>query len=720
MKLKYMKNLANHITFGLNCLLVFLACSGKVLAIPIWLQVFGRMHPLWLHFPIVLLLMALVWNLFVQRRTGDGSASAQNETGDWILLSAAFTAAVSALTGLFLSQEQGYDADAIRWHKWTGIAVSLLALGGYGFRDWLRRSGPLALFMSGASLLAVVMAGHQGAGITHGAGFLWAPLNPPNEGRHATADDAVIFEDLVKPILEKKCISCHNNGKAKGELVMETPEQLLKGGKSGPLWDEQVAGPGLLMQRIYLPLEDKKHMPPSGKPQLTPEEIAILHHWIKSGADFTKKIKELTDTDSLKIWAQSNLKTHETTLYPFEAANEATIKKLNTNYRVITPLALGSPALSVDFFGASQFKSTQLEDLQDIKTQIVQLNLNKMPIRDEDLKSIANFENLRKLNLSFTRITGAGLTELRHLKHLKQLSLSGTGVKSAELEVLKDMPALKVLQLWNTGVSAGDLMDLQVKLPGKTLEMGFNGDTISARLSMPILENDEIQVFRQDTRVKLKHPVKGTLIRYTLDGSDPDSLSSHAYTEEGIMIDKTALLKAKAFLEGWISSDTLVQQFYKSGFIPDSVRLTYAPNPQYAGKGKKLFDDKLGDKNFKSGKWLGFRETPFEGYAYFTQPVTLSKLTFSGLLDIGSYIMPPLELQVWGGNSLSDLVLLKTMKPQQPSKVEPAVLRGFECSFNPKTVKVLKWVAKPVAKLPAWHPGKGDKGWFFVDEIFLN
>jgi hypothetical protein len=26
----------------------------------------------------------------------------------------------------------------------------------------------------------------------------------------------------------------------------------------------------------------------------------------------------------------------------------------------------------------------------------------------------------------------------------------------------------------------------------------------------------------------------------------------------------------------------------------------------------------------------------------------------------------------------------------------------------------------PVSKLPAWHPGKGDKGWVFTDEVFVN
>ncbi len=713
------KNLGYHITFGINCLLLFLAVAGKTLAIPSWLQVAGRMHPLLLHFPIVLLVIAAALSLFF-RPVQDNNSTPKDGMGDGILLAAAFTSAFSALTGLFLSQEDAYEADALAWHKWTGIAVSLLALAWYGWRLMIWRSRLFSLLLSGTSLVAVVIAGHQGASITHGEGFLTAPLQSDAKEKTLDVAQALVFEDLVKPILEKKCINCHNNQKAKGELVMETPEQLLKGGKNGPLWDLKSAHSGLLMQRIRLPLDDDKHMPPSGKPQLTSDEIAILHHWIKGGATFTQKVQELPDTDSLKIWAVARSKTNEPETYTFRAADEATIKKLNTNYRVITPLALGSPALSVDFFGASQFNAEQLKDLQPIKTQIVELNLNKMPVGDDDLKTIAGFENLRKLNLSFTRIKGQGLSELRHLKHLKQLSLSGTSVKSADVEALKDMSSLKELQLWNTGVTANDLIDLQAKLPKTTLEMGFKGDSIVARLSMPILENDEIQVFQQDTRIYLKHPVKAALLRYTLDGSDPDSLTSPAYTQEGILMDKTALLKARAFLEDWISSATLVQQFYKSGFIPDSVRLTQLPNPQYAGKGKKLFDGKLGDNNFKSGKWLGFRENPFEGYAYFEQPVTLSKVTFSSLLDIGSYIMPPLELQVWGGQSLSDLALLKTVKPQQPSKVESSVLRGFECSFGAKSIKVLKLVAKPVTKLPAWHPGKGDKGWFFVDEVFLN
>jgi hypothetical protein len=52
--------------------------------------------------------------------------------------------------------------------------------------------------------------------------------------------------------------------------------------------------------------------------------------------------------------------------------------------------------------------------------------------------------------------------------------------------------------------------------------------------------------------------------------------------------------------------------------------------------------------------------------------------------------------------------------------LKPAFLRGFECKFDPVTVKYIKIVGVTVGKLPLWHPGKGDKAWIFTDEILVN
>jgi uncharacterized membrane protein len=761
------KNIVYNTSFGLNCLLLFLVLFGKSLTIPTWLQVVGRMHPLLLHFPIVLLVIAAIWESFLLKNVinaqntegvfdvGFGIWDVGNspkseisnpkseveplptsetrnpksdmQLGDWILLSTALMAAGSALMGLFLSQEEGYNADAIAWHKWTGVAVSFMSFGWYVFRHTVRETKHLSLATSIISLVVVTFAGHQGANITHGEGFLTAPFKAKNEQMVVSVNDAVIFTDLIKPILDNKCMSCHNATKAKGDLVMETQEQILRGGKNGKLWDLTIPDLGLMMHRIHLPMNDEKHMSPTGKPQLTDEEKAILFHWIKIGADFTKKVSELPETDTIRILANTLLKKSEVEVYDFKAADESTIKKLNNNYRIVSSLAENSPALGVEFFGASQFKNAQLTELSAIKTQIVHLTLNKMPVTDEDVKTIAGFTNLRKLNLSFTQITGATLGELKNLKELQQLSLSGTPVKKAHVEFLKDLPHLASLHIWNTAISSNDVAELKAKLPKTSIETGFRGDTVIARLSAPILENEEIQVFKEDTKIELKHYVKGAVIRYTLDGSNPDSLKSPVYTdlsrdsrEGGIMIDKTGILKAKAYLPDWISSEIFSKQFYKAGFTADSVRLASAPNPQYTGKSTMLIDGKLGDTNFKSGKWFGFKETPFEAYLYFNTPVMVSKITINSLIDIGSYIMPAQHIEVWGGKDAANLTLLKSLDPTQPTKIESLQFKGFEFSFGPQKISVIKLVAKSVQKLPLWHPGKGDKGWFFVDEVFLN
>ncbi len=39
-----------------------------------------------------------------------------------------------------------------------------------------------------------------------------------------------------------------------------------------------------MIKRIKLPLDEKGHMPPKRRPQLSPEEIALLTKWVADGA----------------------------------------------------------------------------------------------------------------------------------------------------------------------------------------------------------------------------------------------------------------------------------------------------------------------------------------------------------------------------------------------------------------------------------------------------
>src|ERR1041385_5161885 len=44
----------------------------------------------------------------------------------------------------------------------------------------------------------------------------------------------VQFMTEVLPVLKKNCLACHNASTAKGDLVLETPVTIRKGGETGP------------------------------------------------------------------------------------------------------------------------------------------------------------------------------------------------------------------------------------------------------------------------------------------------------------------------------------------------------------------------------------------------------------------------------------------------------------------------------------------------------
>jgi len=711
------KNIIFNVTFALNILLLFLFIFDSRLNVPAWLQVFGRMHTLFLHFPIVMIALCIFWELFSGYKKSYVGVKA--EIGDDLLLAAAITSVITALMGLFLSRESGYTPDLLIWHKWGGIFISFLSLAWYVFRVKVRQIKPALLTTAGAAMVMIIITGHLGGNITHGQDFILAPIIPEKQKPHVLFEDAQIYADMVQPILQAKCMSCHNSQKAKGELIMETQEMLLKGGKDGKLWDSTQNDFGLLMQRIHLPPTSKKHMPPDGKPQLTEEEAQILYYWIKGGANFTAKVDSLPKTDTLRLLAASLFQTIETDDYTFEPADEKKVNALNNNYRVVKPLAISSPALGVEFFSVEQFKPDQLKELSEVKNQIVSLNLDKMPVGDEDLKTISQFANLRKLNLSFTNITGATLNELAKLKELKMLSLSGTKVKLSNLQALLTMPKLTKLFVWNTPLSPDDLKRLQQQFKATDIETGFRGDTVVIKLNPPVIQNEE-QVITKPEQLLIKHYVKGTTIRYTTDGSDPDSIHSPVYNDN-VMLDKKETIKAKAFKPGWISSDVVEKIFYKAGVVPDSIELISQPDPQYKGQGATTLDDgKLGSLNYRDGMWLAYRVEPMEAFFYFNKESKVSSVTVSSVVDINSYLMPPQEIEVWGGNDKAALHLLKRLQPKQPSKAIPTYLTSYDVTFTPSEIKVLKLVLKPLIKLPAWHKGKGDKGWIFTDEVFLN
>jgi len=705
------KNPLFNSTVALNCLLCFLLLFDGRLVVPAWLQVAGRMHPLILHFPIALLVV-FVFQRFVLRHPDNT-----------LLLLAAFTAAITAVMGLFLSKEPGYDPDVLFWHKYSGVAVSFLTCAWYAWYDRLQKMHFAPAASAIGCLALLTFTGHEGAGITHGQNFLLAPVRPQTPAKTVALEDAVVFNDMVRPILQSKCMGCHNSSKAKGQLIMETTQLLLKGGKDGPIWDSSQADFGLMMRRIHLPPEDEKHMPPKGKPQLTDAEVSILYQWLKHDPTRTIRVAQLAPADTLRQLATPLFRNgQDEEQYDFPSADENTVQKLNTSYRVIYPVALNSPALDVDFYSPQFFQPAQLKELEPISRQIVSLDLDKMPVTDADIPDIVRCSNLRTLNLDFTGVTGAGIAQLCRLDKLKTLSLSGTAIKTGDIGCLMTMKSLRHLYVWNTAIQPGSIPagnNLSGNNPngGVAVETGMRTDTMILRLNPPILQTEE-RILVNPVHLRLKHYVPGVAIRYTLDGSEPDS-SSPVYTGH-TMLTENAILTARAFKKGWLPSDSVRTRFYSEKYRPDSIRMLQPIDSQYMKFGARVLTDlQKGDDNFGDGKWLGFVKNKMECMLYFKRPVNARKITLSSLVNTYAYIFAPVNIEVWGGNGDHHLRLLGHLAPEQP-KVPSAFQVGYDVAFDPVRINCLRIIVTPLAKMPEWHPAKGKKAWEFFDEIFVN
>ena len=115
-------------------------------------------------------------------------------------------------------------------------------------------------------------------------------------------DQVEFFENKIRPILANHCLECHSGekGKIKGGLNMDSREDVLKGGDTGPALEAGNVKGSLIIKAVTW--EDDLQMPP--KKKLSDEQIADLKKWITIGApDPREPSKTAAKVDKKAHWA---------------------------------------------------------------------------------------------------------------------------------------------------------------------------------------------------------------------------------------------------------------------------------------------------------------------------------------------------------------------------------------------------------------------------------
>ena len=286
-----------------------------------WLsQFFGRLHPLVVHFPIGLLVVAL----FLELLTVGGKRPGLREGIRWLVYLGALSALLSVILGLLLYRVDDYQGTLVERHLLFGAITAVLGLlTAWQLRRWQpSTSSHLLLYRSllGLTVVSLTVAGHLGASLTHGENFLSStfPWHEPDFEQGNTnellaeltavasgnpTDSLSVAQQNrlnleVRGIFAHHCYKCHSELKQKGELILETKEGILKGGEDGEIFTPGDAEHSEIIRRLKLPRSDEEAMPGKGK-ALAKEDIELISLWIDQGAPWAD--------ESFKVFPEATL-----------------------------------------------------------------------------------------------------------------------------------------------------------------------------------------------------------------------------------------------------------------------------------------------------------------------------------------------------------------------------------------------------------------------------
>jgi len=331
-----------------------------------------------------------------------------------------------------------------------------------------------------------------------------APTAAPAAGGKldaAVAAKAVVYRDVIAPIMQAKCVSCHGEEKKKGKLQMHNFAALMKGGGDGATTViAKNSKDSLMIVRANLPTDDDEHMPPSDEPQLTKEEVALLKWWIETGASESATVaasKPTADVEGAlavllakglpKVAAPAKVaKPKPAALTDAEKKQVAEITaKMQALNASLMPLAQDTEQLRLGVINAAdKFGDKELAILAPIAQHIVWVDLARSQITDAGADTLVKMVNLERIHLENTKVSDAGLAKLGALQKLEYLNLYGTKTTDGGIAKLSAAKGLKKLFVWQTGVTQNGAKALEGQVPGLKVNVGLTEAEI-AKLTAP-------------------------------------------------------------------------------------------------------------------------------------------------------------------------------------------------------------------------------------------
>lgn len=546
--------------------------------------------------------------------------------------------------------------------------------------------------------------------MTHGVEYLKIP-EFENKTALVSYDSIHVFNQVIKPIFDSKCVKCHNINKSKGDLMLTSIDQIMKGGEYGKIIEVSNSDKSRLYTYLNLPLDDEHHMPPDGNAQPTENEIELIKLWIDNGADFENYFQIGEDDYSKEI-----LGFLPKQIADVDPPKRSHLEKLIENDFRIERISSENNFIDIKFQGKT-FNQSYLNLLSKVGENIKRLDLSFVDLSSVNLSKLDELENLTYLNLNNTSLRSEDLEKLD--LDIQTLILSNNDFDVSIFEKFISNPINERVFAYNT-IADPDLTKEISANSNNKIFFGISLDDFASNVPLKIpFVNPEFQtLFSNSIDVEIVADITNPEYRYTIDGEEPDSLS--ALYNGLITLNKNTVLKVKAFKDGSRPSVVKEINYRKIAASIEDFKLISKTVEPYAAE-NILTDNIVGSIDFRDGRWNGFLQSDTRSgdmLAEFSIPEGVKEIGISCLSAYGAYILFPVKIELYDISSGNDELVYSKNVYSKNFDEENGPLNTYRVPVNEKLKKVrLKVVSNK--ELPKGHPAEGEPAWLFIDEIMF-
>lgn len=239
----------------------------------------------------------------------------------------------------------------------------------------------------------------------------------------------------------------------------------------------------------------------------------------------------------------------------------------------------------------------------------------------------------------------------------------------------------------------------------------------------PIIKSDQ-SIFYDTLNIRIENSSRDIfgnengVVHYSINGNKPIVYVSPFKIYSSSFVKAFTVYTYESFKKD--TSNLSIAHFYKRPHNY-AIQLNCKYNKQYTADGDDgVIDSQLGDIDWRKGGWQGYQSQDFEAVIDLKEAKTINEISANFLQDTRSWILMPTKVEFYTSTDNIDFKLAGVINNTVAAEDYAIQTQKLKLKTQHVMARFIKIKAYNYGKLPAWHAGKGDDAFIFIDEIEIK